>query len=69
VQAEVRRVIEATKNGFAGPDLKAEWDALQERKTALLAKLDSADELSRDSRVSAPNRPHAGSRGHAHQQQ
>ena len=44
VQADIRRVIEAIKNGFAGPDLKAEWNALQERKTALQAKLDSADE-------------------------
>jgi len=44
VQGDIRRVIEAIKNGFAGPDLKAEWDALQERKTALQVKLDSADE-------------------------
>src|ERR671919_1666158 len=38
VQKDIRRVIEAIKNGFAGPDLKAEWDALQKRKTALQAK-------------------------------
>ena len=44
VQNDIRRVIEAIKNGFAGPDLKAEWDALQERKTALQAKLESAAE-------------------------
>jgi site-specific DNA recombinase len=44
VQNDIRRVIEAIKNGFAGPDFKAEWDALQERKTALQAKLESADE-------------------------
>jgi hypothetical protein len=44
VQGDIRRVIEAIKNGFAGPELKAEWDGLQERKTALQAKLDSADE-------------------------
>jgi hypothetical protein len=44
VQNDIRRVIEAIKNGFAGPDLKTEWDALQERKTALQARLDSADE-------------------------
>jgi site-specific DNA recombinase len=44
VQGDIRRVIEAIRNGFAGPDLKAEWDALQERKTALQAKLESADE-------------------------
>src|SRR5688572_6528390 len=25
VQGHIRRVIEAIKNGFAGPDLKAEW--------------------------------------------
>jgi hypothetical protein len=46
VQNDIRRVMEAIKNGFAGPDLKAEWDALQERKTALQGKLDSADEPS-----------------------
>jgi len=28
VQNDIRRVIEAIKNGFAGPDLKAEWDAV-----------------------------------------
>jgi hypothetical protein len=44
VQNDIRHVIEAIKNGFAGPDLKAEWNALRERKTALQAKLDSADE-------------------------
>ena len=44
VQNDIRRVIEAIKHGCAGPDLKAEWDALQARKTALQAKLDSADE-------------------------
>jgi hypothetical protein len=44
VQGDIRRVIEAIKNGFAGPDLKAEWNALQERKAALQARLDSADE-------------------------
>jgi site-specific DNA recombinase len=44
VQNDIRRVIEAIKNGFAGPDLKAEWNVLQERKTALQAKLESADE-------------------------
>jgi len=44
VQNDIRRVIEAIKNGFSGPDLKAEWDALQERKTALQAKLETADE-------------------------
>jgi site-specific DNA recombinase len=44
LQGDIRRIIEAIKNGFAGPDLKAEWDALQARKTALEAKLGSADE-------------------------
>lgn len=44
VKRDIKKVIEAIKNGFAGPDLKAEWEALQERKTALQAKLDAADE-------------------------
>ena len=44
VKRDIKKVIEAIKNGFAGPDLKAEWDALQERRTALQAKLDAADE-------------------------
>jgi hypothetical protein len=44
VRGDIRRVIEAIKKGFAGPDLKAEWDALQERWTAIQAKLESADE-------------------------
>jgi hypothetical protein len=44
VQNDIRRVIEAIKSSFVGPDLKAEWDALQERKTALQATLESADE-------------------------
>jgi site-specific DNA recombinase len=43
VKRDIKKVIEAIKNGFGGPDLKAEWDALQERKTALQAKLDAAD--------------------------
>jgi site-specific DNA recombinase len=44
VKRDIKKVIEAIKSGFAGPDLKAEWDALQERKTALRAKLDAVDE-------------------------
>src|SRR4051794_37969338 len=44
VQNDIRRVIEAIKNGFVGPDLKTECDALQARKTALEAKLESANE-------------------------
>jgi site-specific DNA recombinase len=43
VKRDIKKVIEAIKNGFAGPDLKVEWEALQERKTALQAKLDVAD--------------------------
>ena len=46
VQTDIGSVIEAIKNGFAGPDKKAEWDALQKCKTTLQAKLDSADEPS-----------------------
>jgi site-specific DNA recombinase len=43
VKRDIKKVIEAIKNGFAGADLKAEWDALQERKTALQAKLDGTE--------------------------
>ena len=44
VQGDIRRVIEAIKNGFAGPDMKVEWDTLQNRKAALQAKVGGADE-------------------------
>ena len=44
MQKEIRRLIEEIKNGLSGPDLKAEWNALQERKTVLQAKPESADE-------------------------
>lgn len=44
VQKDIRRLIEVIKNGLTGPELKAEWNALQELKAALQAKLDSADE-------------------------
>ncbi|MCC7415738.1 MAG: recombinase family protein [Acidobacteria bacterium] len=44
VQREIKKIIQAIKDGFAGPDLKAEWNGLQERKTALQAQLDAADE-------------------------
>jgi site-specific DNA recombinase len=57
VQGDIRRVIEAIKNGFARSDLKAEWDALQARKTALQAKLESADE---PPPLLYPGSPHAG---------
>ena len=33
MQGDIRRVSEAINNSFAGPDLKAEWDALQAGKT------------------------------------
>jgi hypothetical protein len=44
VQKDIRRLIEEIKNGLTGPELKSEWNALQERKTALQRQLDSADE-------------------------
>ena len=44
VQKDIRRLIEEIKNGLTGPDLKAEWNVLQERKTVLQAKLESANE-------------------------
>ena len=44
VRVEIHKIIEAIKKGFAGSDLKAEWDALQERKTTLKAKLETANE-------------------------
>ena len=37
MQGDIPGVIAANKNRFAGPDLNAEWDALQARKTALLS--------------------------------
>jgi DNA invertase Pin-like site-specific DNA recombinase len=43
VKRDIKKVIEAIKNGFAGADLKAEWDAMQERKIALQAKLDGTE--------------------------
>src|SRR3954464_14214676 len=46
VKRDIKKVIEAIKNGFAGPDLKAEWNAVQERKTTLQTKLDATDEPS-----------------------
>lgn len=44
VQRDIQKVIEAIRDGFAGADLKAEWNALQERKTALKARLETSDE-------------------------
>jgi plasmid stabilization system protein ParE len=39
----IRKIIDAIKDGFAGPELKAEMDELQTRKESLLAKLATAD--------------------------
>jgi site-specific DNA recombinase len=44
VKREIQKVIAAIKAGFALAELKAEWDALQARKEALLAQLAEADE-------------------------
>src|SRR5712692_5035301 len=44
VKREVQKVIDAIKEGYAGPELKAEMDGLQERKNALLGQLAVADE-------------------------
>ena len=44
VQRDIKKIIQAIKDGFGGPDLKAEWNGLQERKAAIQAQLDSADE-------------------------
>jgi site-specific DNA recombinase len=44
VKRDIQKVIQAIKDGYAGPDLKAEWNGLQERKTSLQAQLDKADE-------------------------
>ena len=43
VRAGIRKVIDAIKDGFAGPELKAEMDELQARKESLLAQLATAD--------------------------
>jgi site-specific DNA recombinase len=43
VRADIRKVIDAIKNGFAGPELKTEMDELQARKESLLARLAAAD--------------------------
>jgi hypothetical protein len=41
---DIKKVIDAIKAGYAGPELKAEMDDLQARKNALLARLATADE-------------------------
>jgi site-specific DNA recombinase len=43
VRAGIRKVIDAIKDGFAGPELKGEMDELQARKESLLAQLAAAD--------------------------
>lgn len=44
VKRGIRKVIDAIKDGFAGPELKAEMAELQSRKEALLAQLAVVDE-------------------------
>ena len=44
VKRDIKKVIDAIKAGYAGPELKAEMDDLQARKNALLAQLATADE-------------------------
>ena len=44
VKRDLEKVIEAIVQGYAGPELKAHMDALQERKDALVAQLAIADE-------------------------
>jgi hypothetical protein len=41
VKRGIQKVIDAIKEGYAGPELKAEMDGLQERKNALLGNLPS----------------------------
>jgi site-specific DNA recombinase len=43
VRAGIRKVIEAIKDGFAGPELRAEMNELQARKEFLVAQLSAAD--------------------------
>jgi hypothetical protein len=44
VRRDIQKVIEAIKAGYTGPELKAEMDALQMRKEALLSQLKSVNE-------------------------
>ena len=39
IQHDIRRIIQAIKDGFGDADLKVEWNATQERKAALQAQL------------------------------
>jgi site-specific DNA recombinase len=43
VRAGIRKIIDAIKDGYAGPELKAEMDELQARKESLVAQLAAAD--------------------------
>ena len=43
VHAGIRKIIDAIKDGFAGPELKAEMNELQVRKESLVAQLSAAD--------------------------
>ena len=43
VRAGIRKVIEAIKDGFAGPELRTEMNELQARKEFLVAQLSAAD--------------------------
>ena len=45
VRVGIQKAIEAIKEGFVGPELKGEMDALQARKAELTRNLESADEL------------------------
>ncbi len=44
VKTDIKKVIDAIKAGYAGPELKSEMDDLQARKNARLAQLATADE-------------------------
>ncbi len=43
VRAGIRKIIDAIKDGFAGPELRAEMNELQVRKESLVAQLAAAD--------------------------
>ena len=44
VKRDIKKVIDAIKAGYAGPELKAEMDDLQARKKTLVAQLAAANE-------------------------
>ena len=44
LQQDIRRMIQAIKDGFGDADLKVEWNTAQERKAALQATLEGQDE-------------------------